>query len=203
MKIDCNYIVHEREDYIRQIDVYKIGRSGNIFSRMKGYPKGSMLVFMSSSPHMELVETKLIQIFSSLFIQRLDRGREYFQGDLETMKKIMMDTISYYNKIIECLNIPNEVLNITQEHKDEYKDFRDKYITKDDNSYIQWSDLKITFNKWLKSINKPILNGKGFKELKKYFETKLGKFVNTRRNNDNLHGFTGWKLKSFDIYLLS
>lgn len=100
MDIDINYIVHEREDYIRKTNIYKIGLSGNIFRRMPAYPKGSKLVFMSSSPHMKLVEDELIKIFSVMFIQRLDRGREYFQGDLETMKRIMMDTISYYNNAI-------------------------------------------------------------------------------------------------------
>lgn len=28
-----------------------------------------------------------------MFIQRTDRGREYFQGDLETMKKIMAEVV--------------------------------------------------------------------------------------------------------------
>lgn len=92
MDINCNYILHERDDYNRQINIFKIGLTGNVFRRIPQYPKGSKLVFMSSSPHMELVETKLIQVFSIMFIQRLDRGREYFEGDLETMKKIMMDT---------------------------------------------------------------------------------------------------------------
>lgn len=52
MNIECNYLVHEREDYIRSINVYKLGKSGDVFDRLQGYPKGSKLVFMSSSFHM-------------------------------------------------------------------------------------------------------------------------------------------------------
>lgn len=99
MDLDCNYIVHEREDYIRQINVYKIGKSKNIFKRMPGYPKGSKLLYMSATHNMMIVETKLIEIFSTIFIQRKDRGREYFQGDYKIMKGIMDKIIDHYDSI--------------------------------------------------------------------------------------------------------
>ena len=59
---------------------------------------------------------------------------------------------------------------------------------------IDNSDLKTVFNKWITYKNYPCLDAKKFKELKKYFESKLGKFADTRRNNNNVYGFTGWKL---------
>lgn len=117
MNIDCNYLVHEREDYIRDIDIYKLGKSGDIFNRMSGYPKGSKLVFMSSSPNMLLVENKLIKVFSTMFIHRTDRGREYFQGDLDTMKKIMSETITYFNKIITVSKSNDIIFDIDQEKR--------------------------------------------------------------------------------------
>lgn len=64
---------------------------------MPQYPKGSKLLYMSSSPHMDIVETKLIELFSNIFIQRTDRGREYFQGDYNLMKKFMENMIEYYD----------------------------------------------------------------------------------------------------------
>ena len=117
MNIECNYLVHEREDYIRKIDIYKLGKSGDISSRMTGYPKGSKLVFMSSSPHMLLVEKKLIKIFSNLFIHRTNRGREYFQGNLDTMKKIMGEVITYFNNIMPILNDNNIEYEISEEKR--------------------------------------------------------------------------------------
>lgn len=99
MDIDCNYIVQERDDYLRQINVYKIGKSKNIFKRMPGYPKGSKLLYLSVTPHMVIVENKLIELFSTLFIQRKDRGREYFEGDFQIMKNLMENMINYYESI--------------------------------------------------------------------------------------------------------
>lgn len=302
MKLKCNYIVHEREDYNRGIMVYKIGLSGNMFKRMAAYPKGSKLVFMSLSPHMELVEAKLIQVFSVFFKQRLDRGREYFEGKLSVMMKIMMETITYYNdtvvietpidnslakneaiitirkyvtnylickrnkkmfftiknfikdsKIVKNKNSflkvkdvkllwntrnntnqsENEIINLLSpmfgdviilngslgwkkrafdnttiiqvesdkydKNEDKYKSFRDLYIVQSDNSFIQWSDLRNLVDKWLKKEKKQSLDGRGHKDLKKYFEKKLGKFTNTTRNNVHVHGFINWSLISNDI----
>lgn len=118
MNIECNYLVHEREDYIRKINVYKLGKSGDVFSRMSGYPKGSKLVFMSSSSHMLLVENELIKIFSNIFIQRTDRGREYFEGNLETMKKIMAEIIAHFNNTIPVVDNNSIKYEITQEKRD-------------------------------------------------------------------------------------
>lgn len=141
MNLNCNYIVHEREDYIRQIKVYKIGLTGNIFRRMSAYPKVSKLVFMYASPHMELVENKLIRLFFVMFIQRFDRGREYFEGDLDTMSKMMMDTIIYFNNTVpikEYSSIP--VDNIKKTFNIHFGDFKDTTRNKVKvRGYIGWS----------------------------------------------------------------
>ena len=36
-KMKINYILHEREDLIRNIPVYKIGRTDNLVQRKRGY----------------------------------------------------------------------------------------------------------------------------------------------------------------------
>lgn len=69
------------------------------------------------------------------------------------------------------------------------------YIVKSNNDYFQWSQVKKVYNEFAEYKNYPSLVGKTSKEFKKYLEDKLGKFANTKRNNENVHGFVGWKLK--------
>lgn len=124
--------------------------------------------------------------------EKSDNWGKYFAGYLIYLLNILKENNF---KLIE----PDEVVKKLNEYKDdndEYKDFRDSYIIKSDDDYIQWNTLKTTINKWLKFKNKPLLDGKGFKILKKYFEEKLGKFSNTTRNHENVHGFMGWSLKA-------
>lgn len=87
--MDCIYIAWLREYVLAKKNVYKIGNTGNIFRRMRNYPKGSILLHMSMTPHMKIIETELIALFKTQFIWRTDLGREYFEGDFDKMRNLM------------------------------------------------------------------------------------------------------------------
>lgn len=87
--MDSIYIVWLREYVLSKKNVYKIGNTGDIFQRMKNYPKGSILLHMSITPYRKIIETELIALFKIHFIWRKDLGREYFEGEFDKMRNLM------------------------------------------------------------------------------------------------------------------
>jgi hypothetical protein len=65
--------------------VFKIGRTQDIHSRYKSYPKNSILLFYSSCSNAIKIEKKVIDQFVKKYKQRVDIGTEYFEGDYVKM----------------------------------------------------------------------------------------------------------------------
>jgi len=91
------YIMHTRELHTLQLEIYKIGRSNILDNRMKQYPKGSKIICMINCENSILCEKELIKIFKSKFIQRLEYGTEYFEGDKRLMMKEIFNFINSRN----------------------------------------------------------------------------------------------------------
>ncbi len=92
---------------------------------------------------------------------------------------------------------PKEVMKETNEYKeinDEWFSFRNKYIIKDVDSYIQLSDLKDNFNDWHNDTFESFVAGK---DIKAYFTKHLKGFHQTKRQNINIYGYLGYKLKRY------
>lgn len=60
--------------------VVKIGRTKDMFQRIKGYSKGSMLLCCNHVDSVVSTETEIIRHFMARFIHRKDLGREYFES---------------------------------------------------------------------------------------------------------------------------
>ena len=80
------YMILERE-FISNSDikVVKIGRTINLKSRMKQYPKGSSILYSTTCKNILESEKELVNIFENTFEHRLDFGKEYFKGNVEDM----------------------------------------------------------------------------------------------------------------------
>ncbi len=90
-------MMHTRELHTIQLDIYKIGRSHILDNRMKQYPKGSKIICMINCENSVLCEKELIKLFKANFIQRLDYGTEYFEGDKRKMIKEIFNFINSKN----------------------------------------------------------------------------------------------------------
>jgi hypothetical protein len=100
------YIIHVREFLDRKI--YKIGRTRDIIKRISQYPKGSKcILFIKCEEHI-LLETTVIKIFNEKFIQKIEIGTEYYEGDIEEMKKEMISITNEY-VVNEDIHINNNV----------------------------------------------------------------------------------------------
>ena len=83
------YLLKEREFLQSNEQVYKLGKTSNPKNRMASYPKGSMILFLTICNDCGNAERELLAKFRSIFIPRLDIGREYFQGNKFDMIRIL------------------------------------------------------------------------------------------------------------------
>lgn len=84
------YLLQLREFVKTNEDVYKVGMtSQENHGRLRGYPKGSVLLFQDSCENYKKAETQILDKFKETFTQMKDIGAEYFKGDLHQMKDIM------------------------------------------------------------------------------------------------------------------
>ena len=82
------YIIQEREFVKEKRPIYKIGRtSQKPYQRFSSYPKGSIEFICMSVTNSKIAEEIIKKIFVSKFKQDLTIGDEYFEGDIEKMKK--------------------------------------------------------------------------------------------------------------------
>jgi hypothetical protein len=81
------YVVCEREFIKTGEPIYKLGKSTNIKSRMPNYPKNSLIVSIFHTKELDVhrIEREMITRFDTLFIQRADIGREYYEGDVSAI----------------------------------------------------------------------------------------------------------------------
>ena len=91
------YIMHTRELHTLQLEIYKIGRSNILDNRMKQYPKGSKIICMINCENSILCEKELIKLFKEKFVQKLEYGTEYFEGDKRLMIKEIFNFINIRN----------------------------------------------------------------------------------------------------------
>ena len=103
---DYIYLLQEREFITTNQNVYKLGKTQQKnLQRFKQYPKGSKLIIQLECENCDINEKNLIIIFKQKFIQRIDIGTEYFEGDKYEMCKIICDQdhtsiIKYKNSLI-------------------------------------------------------------------------------------------------------
>ena len=88
------YLVQAREFIKTKEAVYKIGMTTmENYKRFKNYPKGSILLFHMACINAKRLETSIINIFDNKFKRMYDIGREYYEGDPNSMIEIIYTSI--------------------------------------------------------------------------------------------------------------
>jgi len=98
------YIIREREFINSNKQIYKIGKtSGDCPNkRLCNYPKGSELIYTCFTNNQDQTEKEIKIKFKENYIQRIDIGIEYFEGDFKLMIKLITDIIlNNFNTIVE------------------------------------------------------------------------------------------------------
>lgn len=88
------YLIREREFIKCNEPVYKLGKTTQLpNTRLAGYPKNSEVLLFIDVFDCHFTEKELIKQFDQLFICRKDIGREYYEGDLNHMKRTFFNVI--------------------------------------------------------------------------------------------------------------
>lgn len=96
---ECNnfqyiYLIQERTAVKLNKPIYKIGRTGQLnFERFKTYGKGYKILLHIVCDNCIELEFKLLKLFKSKYIQSIEYGYEYFEGDYKLMIKDIMSYI--------------------------------------------------------------------------------------------------------------
>lgn len=89
------YLIHTADFAVKNIPVYKIGRTSNIRARFNSYPRKSIIYYVCRVNNSGSVEDNIKKNFRDKFT--LEKGSEYFKG-----KK--SDMILCINKVIDLMN---------------------------------------------------------------------------------------------------
>ena len=102
------YLLQEREFTKTHEDIFKIGKStqSNI-KRLMQYPKGSILLVQIICLDCTKCEKMIMKKFKEKYIQRLDIGNEYFEGEYKNMKPDICNIVSLSNA-----EVKQEILEI-------------------------------------------------------------------------------------------
>jgi len=93
------YMAYLREFINSNQKIYKIGRtSQTVVERLKGYPKGSLMIQFCNVENNILIEKEIKEHFSVKFKQRTDIGLEYYEGELKDMIKEFQKILYEKNK---------------------------------------------------------------------------------------------------------
>jgi hypothetical protein len=88
------YLIREREFVRNNEQTYKLGKTTQLpNSRLAGYPKGSEVILFIDVQNCHMVEKNLMEQFDGLFKQKKEYGREYYEGDLNNMKRTFFNVI--------------------------------------------------------------------------------------------------------------
>lgn len=96
------YLLQPLRSIIDNKNIYKIGKTKrNNYKRFNEYPNGSILLLQSSCNNCDLMEKHLLKLFDERFVKETDYGKEYFNGDLIEMKKLINNEIINENNDLD------------------------------------------------------------------------------------------------------
>jgi len=81
------YLIKTAKAISQKESVFKIGKTRQPdFKRFSQYPKGTRFIAQFRCNNCHIMERRLLEIFNTEFVRRLDYGVEYFEGDVSKMQ---------------------------------------------------------------------------------------------------------------------
>lgn len=184
------YLIYVREFLLQNIPIYKIGKTEDICSRIKQYPKGSVLVYSCYSDNIKKSEDEIIELFSTKFKQRRDIGTESFEGELKEMISFIHTIVNFDQsyQVKPIGKIDNNVIEKYNKDKifnDNVAEFVENDICDDPANFLF---LKAVMDLWNTRFPDFILTQNNFTRI---FQKYLGE-INIDKNNK-----LGWSNKKF------
>lgn len=160
------YLLQMREFHTKNENVYKIGRSNNVFRRVKDYGDSHIYICYpcENIVHMEI---KLIHNLKKKFKLRKDIGREHFEGDIFDIMEVFLQTVKE-NIDINIENSQSDEKLLPKIRMNIVKDFLEESGIQIDSNLLSFSNTKKAYDTFLfwkqtMDINENV-NYKYFKE---------------------------------------
>jgi len=118
LKFEGLYLMQTRECYDANNEVYKIGQSKNIYNGIQQYPNGSYVFFVIESLESKKHKDKVINLLKSNFTQKLNYGKDFFEGDKDILISLIVSYVSLFNTRYNILSEPILITKYTRD--DEY-----------------------------------------------------------------------------------
>lgn len=94
------YILKDRTAIATNASVYKVGKTTQPnLDRFKSYPKGYKIYFLSICTNCHLIESEILNLFRSKYIQRIDYDTESFEGDFISMRDDVYEIIKRIDEL--------------------------------------------------------------------------------------------------------
>jgi hypothetical protein len=135
------YLIKLREFINANQEVYKVGRTKQENqTRLKQYPKGSVLYFQMICFDCNNIEKKVLNLFKEIFNPRKDIGSEYFEGDYKEMISIIYSTIKQEKPNTEHATHEEECATYESnlDNENEYIESDEEEIRYDIKTYEEW-----------------------------------------------------------------
>ena len=108
-KIEGLYLIHPYTCKSNNENVFKIGRSNNLYKRISTYDNGSICYLAIECLESQKNESKLIKLFNIKYKNNKFYGKEYFEGDKDdmilTIKKYVRNKYSKPRMICQSFEI--------------------------------------------------------------------------------------------------
>jgi len=100
------YVVQTAHSFNCGLNIYKVGRTIDMNSRIKGYPKGSLVILQLLCRDAERFEKHIITLLmqADKVRYRTDFGAEYFEGNLECILDLIMK--EYHQQGMSPAHVP-------------------------------------------------------------------------------------------------
>ena len=143
------YCLQLREHAKIDEPTYKVGKTTNLNVRLSQYPKDSKIKNINSVYNCHLAEKKALNLLVEhpMITHRPDIGKEYFTGDIDIIKNIIMNVCQEVDMNLFTENISCDENTKIEEFKQAFE--RDFVITNDfKNDYFKATEL----SKWAEDI---------------------------------------------------
>lgn len=170
---------------------YKVGCSvkQDLYQRIKtGYLKGTEIIILFKCIDSLYIEKKIKNFFNSKF--KLIAGKEYYEGDIEEMKREFINII-YNNDLVIKSNEKDNLINELKEEINILKNikYNKKKYDNDSKFYLYYENGNI---KYEGNLTNNLPNGKGILYYENRNKKYEGWFINNKKDGlgiyYNIHG---------------
>lgn len=141
------YLLKTRECRRLGEDIYKIGRTGDIKTRLGGYGRDSLLVSVHCCWDSKKIERNLIERFKREFKRCEYYGFEYFEGEVGKMRRVLVEMVENEKvlenkKVLECMVPYMDIESDDDDEGDELYNFVDKELVKKEDGCVSSLELR-------------------------------------------------------------